>query len=148
MRTKMRYMAGSFVFMASVAFAGGSQGGGTPPAREQLAQMLMSETSTIDGGLFDNGLGDPSILTRSRLQPQMTVTRAEVLPSDFEMPLLQARPRLTFSQGDFTALRDRKTPIDAMGAEGQNLSFKIEAGETLDSLTLRDRRELMRAAIK
>lgn len=30
MRTKMKYIVGSFVFMISIAFAGGSQGGGTP----------------------------------------------------------------------------------------------------------------------
>jgi hypothetical protein len=143
----MKYIAGLFVFMASMAFAGGSQGGGTPPAREQLVEMLMAQPA-IDGGLFDNGLGDISILTRSRLQPQMTVANRDLVSADIESPIVESTPKLNFSKEDFAALRDRLAPIDATGAEGQNLSFKIEAGNTADTMILKDRRELMRAAIK
>jgi hypothetical protein len=142
----MKYMAGSFVFMASMAFAGGSQGGGTPPARQQLTEMLMSEPS-IDGGLFDNGLGDIGILTRNKLQPQMTVINRHTAADDNTLTS-EANPRLRFSREDFSALRDRPLPVDATGAEGQNYSFKIEAGDTADTIILKDRRDLMRSAVK
>ncbi len=120
---------------AGVAFAGGSTGTGTPPAREQLEELLMS-ADLGRGALFDNGLGDLGLLTNSELQPQMTLTKSQLLKADIKVP-----------ETDFGMLRDRKLPIDSVGRSGELKSFKISAGNQLDSLILTDRRAAARAAI-
>ncbi|HET9236151.1 MAG TPA: hypothetical protein VFO10_02800 [Oligoflexus sp.] len=152
----MKYIT-SLLIGSSVAFAGGSQGGGTPPAREQLELLLNTdrEFSNLDGGLFDNGAGDIGLLTRGKLQPQMLVSGGS---SGGGTPPLDGMlgggsgggipPALRLSSNDVNILRDRVKPIDAVGSLGQNLSFDVLAGETLDSVVLKDRREIARAAVK
>jgi hypothetical protein len=151
----MKYIT-SLLIVSSVAFAGGSQGGGTPPAREQLELLMNSEMfSDLDGGLFDNGAGDIGLLTRAKLQPQMLVSGGS---SGGGTPPLDGMlgggsgggipPVLRLSGDDINILRDRIKPIDAVGEMGQNLSFNVLAGDTLDSVVLKDRREIARAAVK
>jgi hypothetical protein len=45
-------------------------------------------------------------------------------------------------------LRDRSNPIHGIGAEGQNLSFEVLPGDTLTSVSPKDRRLTMRESVK
>ncbi|MDQ3230799.1 MAG: hypothetical protein M3Q07_03180 [Pseudobdellovibrionaceae bacterium] len=131
----MKKVMGLMIFLDAVAKAGGHMGGGTPPAREQLEELLMS-ADLGRGALFDNGLGDLGLLTNRELQPHMTLTKSQLLKADIKVP-----------ETDFGMLRDRKVPIDSVGISGELKSFRITAGDQLDSLLLTDRREAARAAI-
>jgi hypothetical protein len=119
----------------AVAFAGGGTGGGTPPAREKLLEQLMS-AELGQGGLYDNGLGDIGLLTNRELQPEMTLTKSQLLGADIKVP-----------DTDFEMLRDRRLPLDSVGLLGENKSFSITAGDQLDSIKLIDRRAAARAAV-
>ncbi|MDQ3230530.1 MAG: hypothetical protein M3Q07_01825 [Pseudobdellovibrionaceae bacterium] len=131
----MKKVMGLMIFLDAVAKAGGHMGGGTPPAREQLEELLMS-ADLGRGALFDNGLGDLGLLTNRELQPQMTLTKSQLLKADISVP-----------ETDFGMLRDRKLPIDSVGSTGELKSFKISAGDQLGSLILTDRRTAARAAV-
>jgi hypothetical protein len=123
------------ILNSSGLFAGTGMGGGTPPAREQLKNQLMS-AEFASAGLFDNELGDVGLLTNRELQPQLTLSRSRFSASDIKI-----------SEADFEMLRDRQTPIDSIGALGERRSFKVSAGDRLDSLNLIDRRAAARAAV-
>jgi hypothetical protein len=125
----------TILLATSDSLAGSGMSGGTPPAREQLAELLMS-ADLGRGALFDNGLGDIGLLTNRQLQPQMTLTKSQLLRADIEVP-----------ETDFDMLRDRKLPIDSVGSSGENKSFQISAGDQLDSLILIDRRASARADV-
>lgn len=148
----------------SVAVAGTGQGGGTPPALQDKLEMLISKPQ-LDGGLFTAETGDIGLLSRKALQPQMLVSsrmdggtppaiRMMGGSSSGTPPALASGsvggsnpPSLTISEDDIAVLRGRKKPIDAVGHAGQNLSFDIQAGDTLDSVVLKDRRFIMRESI-
>jgi hypothetical protein len=57
-------------------------------------------------------------------------------------------PALKFSADDIARLRDRSNPIHGIGAEGQNLSFEVLPGDTLTSVSPKDRRLTMRESVK
>ncbi len=168
----MKYKA--IIFLASgilstAAAAGGSQGGGTPPAKEKLEELMVLdiEYSKLDGGLFSTEIGDIGLLSRVKLQPQMlagsgisggtppAIIRMTGGSSIGTPPSLVSGsvggsnpPSLTISEDDIAVLRDRNKPIDAIGNAGQNLSFDVEACDSLDSVILKDRRLKMRESIK
>jgi hypothetical protein len=119
----------------SIALAGFGSGGGSPPAREQLLEQLLV-ADLGQGALFDTGLGDIGLLTNRELQPQMTLTKSQLLKADIKVP-----------ETDFEMLRDRKLPLDSVGTLGENKSYTITAGDEIDSLTLIDRRAAARAAV-
>lgn len=114
--------------------AGGTDGG-TPPAREKLKEQLMS-AEFASGALFDKGMGDVGLLTNRELQPQMTLSKFKLSGSDIKIP-----------EADFEMLRERIAPLDSVGTLGENRSFRLSAGDQLDSLLLMDRRAAARAAV-
>lgn len=123
--------------IASSAIAGGSMGGGTPPALQDLYQELLLNT-TIEGGLFHK-TGDIGLLTRVKLQPQILVgPEVSVASGDI----------LGLSEQEFALLRDRSKPLDVVNIEGAAASYNIEAGETLNSLILTDRRNSAREDVR
>lgn len=123
--------------ISSSVIAGGSMGGGTPPALQDLYEDLLLNT-TLEGGLFDR-TGDIGLLTRVKLQPQILVGPGVggVSPEI-----------LSLSEPEFALLRDRSKPLEAVNIEGATASYSIEAGETLNSLILKDRRDSARDAVK
>ncbi|HET9237086.1 MAG TPA: hypothetical protein VFO10_07540 [Oligoflexus sp.] len=114
-------------------FAGGNIGGGTPPAMQDALAQLMS-VDLGSGGLFveKDKLG---LAVKGKLNPELTVYKARFMPQSIRM-----------SEEDFSTLSLKKGDIDAVNVEGVNRSYKVEDGEALDTLTLKDRRELMREA--
>jgi hypothetical protein len=146
MTKKFTIVATSVLCVSASAVAGIGSGGGSPPAREVLTEMLMSQP-LLDGGLFDNGQGDVSLLTRRALQPQMAVTKLEPADASPEFELQTFSHSLKLTDSDFTALRDRTKAIDAVSSEGRNFSFVILPSDSLDSVVLKDRRSLMRESI-
>lgn len=142
----MIFIAGNF---ASIALAGGSQGGGTPPALQDLQQDLMMRPS-FDGGLFNKG-DDIGLLTRVKLQPQMLVgsERAGTSKVPEDGTVGGGGPAgLQLSNADVSILRDRKAPIEAVSAQGGNLLFDIEAGESLKEVVLKHKRLKMRESLE
>jgi hypothetical protein len=150
---------------SSQAFGGSGMSGGTPPALQDLEQVLVLNPE-LDGGLFDYK-GDIGLLTKIKLQPQMLVsgasnasTRAIEIDGGIggsNPPVFAdiggtgsggTPPLLKFSAEDIARLRDRSNPIHAVGAEGQNLSFEVLPGDTLTSVSLKDRRMTMRESVK
>ncbi len=151
--------------LSATAYAGSGVGGGTPPALQDLEQIL-NVNPELDGGLYDVK-GDLGLLTKIKLQPQMFVSGGS---SGGGTPSLEldggmggsnrsianlggtgggsTPPLLRFSPEDIARLRDRTKPIEAVGAEGQNLSFDVLPGDTIDAVSLKDRRLIMREAIK
>jgi hypothetical protein len=117
----------------NAVMAGGTEGG-TPPAREKLAEKLMA-ADFGQGALFDKGLGDVGLLTNRELLTRMTITKSQLHKADVKIPEL-----------DFDMLRDRVQPIDSVGTLGENKSYSISAGDELDSLILTDRRAAARSA--
>ncbi len=122
------------ILIPSHLIAGGSNGG-THPAREQLESLLMSR-ELASAGLFDNELGDVSLLTNRELQPQLTLSKIQLNATDIKI-----------SEADFQLLRDRQTAIDSIGALGENRSFNLTSGDRLDSINLIDRRAAARSAV-
>ncbi len=138
-----------------------SQGGGTPPAKEKLEELMMLdiEYSKLDGGIFTAETGDIGLLSRKELQPQMivgsgvgggtplaiqTMRIAAEAPKDSSTVGGGGPPALRLSDSDISILRDRKAPIEAVSKTGGNFLFDIKAGNTLDSVVLKDRRLKMR----
>ena len=124
--------------LSAAAYAGSGVGGGTPPALQDLEQIL-NVSRELDGGLYDLK-GDLGLLTKIKLQPQMLVSGGS---SSGSTP-----PLLRFSPEDIARLRDRTKPLNAVNLEGGNSSYHIEAGDTLKTLILNDRREVMRSAVQ
>lgn len=122
------------ILIPSQLMAGGTNGG-TPPAREQLENLLMSR-ELASAGLFDNELGDVSLLTNRELQSQLTLSKIQLNVTDIKI-----------SEADFQLLRDRQTAIDSIGALGENRSFNLTSGDRLDSINLIDRRAAARSAV-
>lgn len=127
------------MFYSSFGLAGGSSSGGTPPALSDLNIELM-QAEPGRAGLFDNGTGDIGLLAKGDLFPKLIVgkNKTQSLVSDF----------LLLPEADFHMLRDRAKPIDTMNTVGLHASYKIEAGNTGDSMILIDRREAVRAAVQ
>ncbi|WP_141731691.1 hypothetical protein [Oligoflexus tunisiensis] len=125
---------------ASAALAGGSQGGGTPPALADLGkEIMMAEPGRA--GIFDNGTGDVGLLANSELLSTLTLSTTSLRSRSI------SAGSLVISGEDFSLLSVRKKPLDAIGMNGENASYKIEAGETMDEVILKGRRELARAAV-
>ncbi|MDQ3234405.1 MAG: hypothetical protein M3Q07_21595 [Pseudobdellovibrionaceae bacterium] len=140
MKFQTKYIFIPFLSFASAALAGGSQGGGTPPALSYLSkEIMMSEPGRA--GIFDNGAGDIGLLANGKLLSTVSVSKAS----------LQARSisigSFAVSEEDFSLLSSRSKPLDAIGIHGENASYKIETGETLDSVILKDRRKLARDSV-
>lgn len=114
--------------------AGGNIGGGTPPAmQDALAQLMGVDLGS--GGLFldKDKLG---LAVKGELNPELTISKLRSAPQSVRM-----------SEDDFSTLSLKKGNIDAINVEGVSRSYNVEDGQTLDTLTLKDRRELMREAV-
>ncbi|WP_141732406.1 hypothetical protein [Oligoflexus tunisiensis] len=128
-----------FLTFASAALAGGSQGGGTPPALSDLSkEIMMAEPGRA--GLFDNGAGDIGLLAKGELLSTLTVSKTSLHSRSI------SAGSLAVSDEDFSLLSIRIKALDAIGINGENSSYRIEAGKTLDEIILKDRREVARAA--
>jgi hypothetical protein len=115
--------------------AGGNIGGGTPPAmQDALAQLMTVDLGS--GGLFfeKDKLG---LAVKGELNPELTISKLRSAPQSIRM-----------SEEDFSTLLLKKGDIDAINVEGVNRSYKVEDGHMLDTLTLKDRRKLIRDSIK
>ncbi|WP_141731565.1 hypothetical protein [Oligoflexus tunisiensis] len=123
-----------FVLCASSVFAGIGTGGGTPPAMQDALAQLMTGAPG-DGGLFleKDYLG---LAVKGDLKQELTVYRAKFAPQSIRM-----------SEVDFSTLSERKGNIDAVNLDGLNRSYTVEDGQSLDTLILKDRRELIRDAV-
>ncbi len=89
-----------------------------------------------DGGLFfeKDKLG---LAVKSELNPQLTISKLRSAPQSIRM-----------SEEDFLTLLMKKGDIDAVNVEGLSRSYKVEDGQTFDTITLKDKRELIRDSIK
>ncbi len=92
-------------------------------------------------GIFDNGTGDVGLLANSELLSTLTLSTTSLRSRSI------SAGSLVISGEDFSLLSVRKKPLDAIGMNGENASYKIEAGETMDEVILKGRRELARAAV-
>ncbi|HET9239251.1 MAG TPA: hypothetical protein VFO10_18470 [Oligoflexus sp.] len=119
---------------AFTAFGGIGTGGGTPPAMQDVLEQLMAKAPG-DGGLFieKDKLG---LAVKGELNPELTISKLRSVPQSVRM-----------SDMDFSTLSLNKGDIDAINVEGVSRSYKVEDGQTLDTLTLKDRRELIRDSV-
>lgn len=122
------------VMIATELFAGNGMSGGTPPAAQQPETMLLTVES--DNSLFENRSGDVGLLTKADLHRQMTVTKNQLLKNGIEM-----------SKSEFVLLSVSKSKINAVGARGEIRSYRISAGDQIDSLTITDRRAAARTSV-
>lgn len=126
-----------FILNASSAIAGGGMGGGTPPAREVLEQILM-ENQSISGGLFDLGNGKIGLGLKGSLEPELRIFKSGVQTQ-----------ALKLSELDFDLVRSNGT-VDAVNLANLELnrSYAVEDGDSLGELLLRDRRQRSRESVK
>jgi hypothetical protein len=129
------FMISTSLLCAYTAFAGIGTGGGTPPAMQDVLEQLMTRAPG-DGGLFfeKDKLG---LAVKGELNPQLTISKLRSAPQSIRM-----------SEEDFSTLLMKKGDIDAVNFEGLSRSYKVEDGQTLDTLKLKDRRELIRDSVK
>jgi hypothetical protein len=126
--------------------AGGSMGGGGPPAREKLLEQLLQAQSSA-GGLYSTSDGSVGLGINGDLSPELTVTRTT--GSGIAIPDV-----------DFSKLRGIKSNIDVESIPSEisqdpltglpstlRSSYRIEDGNTVDSLQLMDRRFLIRNGV-
>lgn len=129
------------ILQASVCFAGSGVGGGTPPALSDLSlEIMRSEPGSA--GVFDNGAGDVGLLAKSELLSTLNVSKLSLQSGGI------SNGTLTVSDEDFSLLSLRKKPLDAIDVNGRTASYRVEAGETLDQIILKDRRKAVRAAVR
>jgi hypothetical protein len=115
--------------------AGGGIGGSGPPAKEALEQ-LMSVSDLNIARVYQNGEG-LGLGVKGPLLSDLRITRSSAVPMS-----------LTVSETDFVMMADRKGMIEASNTDGLMKSYKIEDGDSLDSLILKDRREAIRLGRK
>lgn len=137
----MKYILLAIIFITPNIFAGSGMGGGTPPALADLDLELM-QAEPGRAGLFDNGFGDVGLLTQSTLPPKLRVKKIKALSAS-----LATGNSLILPEADFNLLRDRTKPLDVVNRDNGNASYSVEAGDTIDSVILQDRREAVRAAL-
>jgi hypothetical protein len=102
---------------------------------QDVLEQLMTRAPG-DGGLFfeKDKLG---LAVKGELNPQLTISKLRSAPQSIRM-----------TEEDFSTLLMKKGDIDAVNVEGLSRSYKVDDGQTLDTLTLKDRRELVRDSVK
>ncbi|HYX39163.1 MAG TPA: hypothetical protein VE954_39165 [Oligoflexus sp.] len=131
----------------STAAAAGGTGGINPPAREKLLEELV-QAQPGSGGLFDAGNGNLGLGIKHALNPELILSRYNPMSG---IPLTDI---------DFSALNARKGNIHVESISASNTlnstsgvpstlhaSYRIEDGNTADTLLLKDRRVLMRNSV-
>lgn len=131
-------MTNSFIyfltFISLPVFAGVIGSGGTPPAIKDVLEQLSTKLPGEGGLYLDNdklGLG-----VNGELHPDLTVSKFPQLPQSVRV-----------SDIDFRTMALKKGNIDAVSLDGIQRSYRIEDGEVIDSLNLKDRRELIRESV-
>lgn len=136
----MKYILFLSILLTSTAIlAGSGMGGGTPPALADLTTELM-QAEPGRAGLFEDRTGDIGLLAKTDLLPKLTVTKLQTRSIE--------AGNLLISDLDFSQLRDRTKALGVVSVEGRAASYNIEAGDTLDSVILQNRREAAREAIR
>lgn len=145
---KIHIVAVVGLLVNEAGFAGSTTGGGGPPAREKLLeQLLQAEAGT--GGLYDIGNGGLVLGIKGDLSKNLTVISRSSPGSG--IPL---------SDADFSALKGirgnidvesiptgiRQDPINGLPSTLRS-SYRIEDGNTPDTVLLKDRRELIRIGV-
>lgn len=121
--------------MTSEVLAGGLAGGGGPPSRELLDQMLQVQSGRAALFVWDEqayGLGldkslMPAILLTSKSPSTETVALA---------------PK------DYRKLELKQYPVNAINREGLTRSYRVLDGMKDETLLLIDRRLLIRAGVR
>lgn len=119
--------------------AGSGVGGGGPPAKEMLDQMLMSYTDP-SAGLFSRPVGDFGLSVRGNMTSNLSLTTSSDTQS------------LRISRVDFDLLRAANTvdavPAGDISVDPTSKSYRIEDGDREGELLLKDRRAVMRDSVK
>ena len=121
--------------MTSAALAGGLAGGGGPPSRERLDQMLETESGRAALFVWDEqtyGLGvDKSLVPAIQLTSQTPPTEFVALKSE-----------------DYRKLELKEYPVNAINRQGISRSYRVVDGMKNGTLILIDRRVLIRAGVR
>jgi len=125
----------SIAIFGQCALAGTMVGGGGPPAKTALLLELMSKAPG-SAGLFDSGNKELGLLVNGELPNELVVS-----------PYSAAGSMVSTPDADFSLLTKKKN-IDAFSIDGAIRSFQIEDGDKLNTLILKDRRDLIRTSIK
>jgi hypothetical protein len=125
----------AIVFVCPLAFGGGTSGGGSPPAMQDALNALLSARESNIGQLYLNG-------------EKLGLGVKGSLPSDLHVRRSATPMSLTVSGADFALMSERQGNIEALNTDGLLKSYKIEDGDSLDALILKDRRESIRAERK
>lgn len=145
-RTKIIALFGLLV--GNSVYAGSTTGGGGPPAREKLLeQLLQAQPGT--GGLYDLGNGDVGLGIKGDLVPNLTV-----------VTMSNPSSGIPLSDIDFSTLKSIRGNIDVESIPAGNSqdpvtglpltlrsSYRIDDGNTMDALILKDRRTLIRNGV-
>jgi hypothetical protein len=136
------------MFTGNNAQAGGSMGGGGPPARENLIEQLM-QAKPGAGGLYTTTEGSLGLGINSDLTPDLTVTRSypgSGIPlSDSDFSKLKSFSG-NIDVESVAAFGDLVDPITGLPSTLRS-SYKVEDGNTIDTLQLKDRRFLIRNGV-
>lgn len=121
--------------MTSVVLAGGLAGGGGPPSRELLDQMLQIQAGRAALFVWDEqtyGLGvDKSLV------PAMILTTKT-----------PAGESVALASADYLKLESKEHPVNAINREGITRSYRVLDGSKNGTLLLIDRRILIRAGVR
>ncbi len=121
--------------MTSVVLAGGLAGGGGPPSRELLDNMLEVQAGRAALFVWDEqsyGLGvDQSLL------PAMMLTTK-----------VAAEESVALASADYRKLEPKAYPVNAINREGNVRSYRVLDGTKNGTLLLIDRRILIRAGVR
>jgi hypothetical protein len=126
--------------VSNTLIAGGTGGGSGPPAKEKLEEMLMSADMAA-AGLFRTETGEINLGINRSLSSEMVLTRSTMMSQ-----------ALTMSEADFAALSDSQNrTIEAVSVglpEEKAKSYRVDDGDRLGELILKDRREAARNSVK
>ncbi|MDQ3235385.1 MAG: hypothetical protein M3Q07_26540 [Pseudobdellovibrionaceae bacterium] len=140
-----KFMFLASMFLTATIYAGGI-GGSNPPALESLEEVLMARAETVSAGLFTTELGSVGLGVKGPLAKEILLSKASLRPQS-----------LMISESDFNALNTSRfgKTIDAVSldkvplpTEQQARSYQINDGDSPEELILKDRREIMRSAVK
>jgi hypothetical protein len=124
--------------ISTTVFGGVIGGGSGPPAKEALEQMLLAR-ELGSAGLFLNEEGNVGLGVNRPLGSDLVLTRSRVTPQ-----------ALSMSATDFETLANSRV-IDAVSIgfpDSETKSYRVDEGNLVDEIVLRDRRELARNSIK
>jgi hypothetical protein len=121
--------------MTSIGLAGGLAGGGGPPSKQQLEEMLRTQSGQAALFVWDEqtyGLGvDKSLVPALLISAKDSSKGAVPLASD-----------------DFRKLESKEHPVNAINREGVTRSYRVLDGLNDGTLLLIDRRLMIRAGVR